>query len=165
MIIRQKRCKQVLLTLLSAGFVVVSLHLLTGDFTDSHYAQRHALLIVPAGICGTLFFSITTLLLFYNLFKTNVILFTDEKGFTTRLGFIPWEEVIRISLCTIGKQKFIGIEIKHVKKLLKANSWYQRKLIRANMAFGYPPITLSLNTTQTDIHVVISEMQKHIAHN
>lgn len=162
-IIKQDRCKQFYLTILSMAFFIAAFWLIIGDFSNNHLAKRYGLLILSVGVCGIMFFGITTLFLFYRLIAPKDILILHKEGFIEHstmasLGFVAWDDVTTITSWVVGKQRMVGVSIKDIDKLLSGKSWYKRKLTYANMTCGYPPITINLNSTKKNIDDVILMM-------
>lgn len=129
----------------------------------NNYISRNPILSISVSIIGILFFSIGVIYMLYKLFLKKIILEINRKGFIDHstiasLGAISWDEVIRITPWIAGRQSLIGIYVKDINKLLVGKVWYKRKLTYANMAYGYPPITINLNSTKEDIDDVILMM-------
>ena len=164
-LVKQKKSKQVWLIILSIALFFGSLHVLTGDFGDSHSGRR-AKSAKPVAICGVLFFGLGGIGLSYQLLKRKYIVIMDDRGFEdhstlANIGFVAWTDVKAMERWVIGKQEFIGIEVWDTDKLLAGKSWYARKLIRANMALGYPPITINLNSAKEEVGEVLAKMREN----
>ena len=164
--IKQDALSHLLLISIAALFAAASFHLLTGDFSDSHFAKYMEWLIVPAGILGLTFFSFATIYCVYRVFKFKYLLTVNKDGFTDystmgSFGYTSWKDVISIRIFTLSKQKLIGVYVKDIEKLLVNTPWYVKKLTKADIAIGYPPITINLNSAKEKPEEVLVIMNKY----
>lgn len=164
--IKQNIMIHISLIFIAISFVACSLHLLTGDFSDSHFARRFEFLIVPVGIIGTIFFSIVAGYSIYRAFKNNYVLIIGVDGFIDSstlgaFGYVAWKNVQSMSILIIAQQKLIGVNIDNTQKLMTKSPWYVKKLVKADMAMGYPPITINLNSAKEKPEEVLAIMNKY----
>ena len=164
--IKQNSIIHISLILIALLLVAGSLHLLTGDFSDSHFAKRVNWLIVPVGVIGTAFFSLVTIYIIYRAFKYKYLLIIDIDGFIDSstlgaFGYVAWRNVQSISIFSIAEQKLIGVNIDNTQKLMNKSPCYVKKLVKADMKMGYPPITINLNSAKEKPEEVLAIMNKY----
>jgi hypothetical protein len=166
-IIKQNIYRHLLLVLGGIILTLASTYLLTGDFSDSDFAKHVSPLIIPVGTMGVLFSCTCTIYAVYRLFAKKDLLIIKEDGFIDHstmasTGFTAWKDVTSIRLICVAKQKMIGVDVNHHDDSVIACSWYVRVLNKANVAAGFPPIAINLNSAKEKPEEIVIIMQRYL---
>lgn len=110
-------------------------------------ATRPALTAQLAGWVGMIFFGACEVAIVKAFFAKGPQVVIDESGIEDRrqpFGRIPWADIRHVYFDRIQRQEFLCIDVYDPEIYLARCSPLCRRLARANMALGFPPITLSL---------------------
>jgi len=69
----------------------------------------------------------------------------------TSVGFVPWEEIKLVKIVTMVSQKYIGIEVNDIDNLMSRISFAKKLALKCNLIIKYPPIIISLNSSEFKI--------------
>lgn len=119
------------------------------------------------GIIGTTFFGVCFFYIIKRALNHKPLLIIGEEGITdtsnaSSIGFVAWEEIESVSVIRVLTQKFIGITVYDIDKLMNGSSTMKQKAIKANLKLKYPPISISLNTADAKISEVLSIIQNRL---
>lgn len=78
------------------------------------------------------------------------------------VGFIPWEEIKNIYVEKSCGQKFIGITIYDLNKLMERISPIKRVVIKASLVLKYAPVGINLNTADMEFDKALSLIQEKL---
>ena len=141
-------------------------------YNDSGYQIakiiRYKHFSIVVAIACIIFSSGGLIIMIYKLVKKGLryLLTTDGRGIQVYLLSatisIEWSEVSQFVKFNLGKQSCIGIEVFNVNELIRKQSLLSRKIIKGNIAFGYPPIVVSMTTTKEDIDYIIRELNNNL---
>ena len=98
------------------------------------------------GVCLFSFYSLRNTL---NLFKQGKAFIVNEKGIEdlrTKWGFIPWFDIVYVSIGVLRSERFLCIEVKDPDKYLSRISAWQRFSNDINKLFGVPMISVFFYT-------------------
>lgn len=106
------------------------------------------------------------------LFNHRKALLIDNRGITDRTnllspGLVPWKDITRIKFSESDGLLTLHIFLCQPNTLMTKLNALQRRLIRANLDLGYPPIRIQLSVKDKkcslqDIKSVISSYHPHI---
>jgi uncharacterized membrane protein YhaH (DUF805 family) len=88
---------------------------------------------------------ISLFFMIYRLFRTKPILTIDENGITDYVasyGFIPWEDIITLSVTNIISFKFISINIKNFDTYLSRKPFFIRFILRIQPSLVNSPMLI-----------------------
>ncbi|MBX4262370.1 hypothetical protein KTC96_06335 [Clostridium estertheticum] len=119
------------------------------------------------GIIGTAFFGVCFFYIIKRALSHKPLLIVGEDGITdmsnaTSVGFVAWEEIEFVSVRRVLTQKFIGITVYDIDKLMKRIPTSKQNAIKANIKFKYPPISIPLNTADMKFNKVLSLIQDRL---
>lgn len=128
---------------------------------------RYKNLSIFVSIAGILFSGGGIIGFVYMLFKCSILLAIEDHGMNINLLFsksifISWGDIKSIAKRKLGNHIFIEIELNDLGKFTNKQLFVKRKLIRANMVCGYPPITINLNSTKENVDDVILMMNYYL---
>lgn len=150
--IRTSKIKIVFGATISLIFSVFSaLMLLRPDGLVSYFFRSPELIWLVGFI--TILFSFISLFYFLKrLFGNGFALIVDEEGIientnATSIGFVPWEDVVKIKKTRIASTDFLIIEVRDAKKYIaKSRNFFQTKIMKMNFKYYGTPITINSNT-------------------
>lgn len=125
------------------------------------------LVYIIIGIIGTTFFGVCFFYIIKRASNHKPLLIIGEEGITdmsnaSSVGFVAWKEIESVSVRRVLTQKFIGITVYDIDKLMNGISPMKQNLIKANLKFKYPPISISFNTADTEFGEVLSIIQNRL---
>ncbi len=148
-IVYQSKMKQVGLSLLGLGMVVLSLFVAFAGSIESNY------LILTLGILSAVFFGICDIYIFKQLIKGKELVILTDDGFydyssaiATNDLLVSWSDVDRIQSKQVINQTFVSIYLKTPDKYLSQLSSYKQKLIAANIEMGLGEINIVLQNAK-----------------
>ncbi|HBL84034.1 MAG: hypothetical protein A2Y17_05650 [Clostridiales bacterium GWF2_38_85] len=133
------------------------------------YDKNIAVIYFAIGIVGTLYFGfLSAYLLFETISPKMAIVLTSEGlfDFTTTgggAGFIPWNNIADTKLYGRKKSKYLGVNIKTPKKVLKEISKKAYEDIMTNIESGMPALVIKCNEigiTPEELAEMITERRK-----
>lgn len=120
-------------------------------FNKDLAAEILSFTVSSSGYWLTLVFFIFAAIFFgfgsYVLFTTKDPLLIRDDGFIDQssylaLGFIPWNEVIRIYPTYVLTEKFLSVELKNQQSYIDKQTSLKRILMKINKASGYSAIQI-----------------------
>ena len=148
-IIRRKRSGQAVFLFCSAMvFVFFLLMIFSSEIPEEFRGFFSAV-----GWIGSILAGANLLLKIRRVIHPRPLLIANSEGifdFSTSasLGFIPWEETGKIKLFAVHGERFVGVEIPHIREILeKAGSRYtaaQKNAVKSNLSLGHPPMLIQL---------------------
>jgi len=155
--ISNSRSKYVLLLLVSIGFVVAGIFLVSfGTASEERGAGWTSLLFF--GACGALFIR--------QLLDSRPRLIIDEHGINDRtlgVGLIPWPEITDAYVKTIRGGDFICLKVRNPEMWLGNLSPVKRAMIKANLALGFTELNINLSGTNANPWLMLELIQKRSA--
>lgn len=157
-IIKENKKKVIRLIILSI------IMLLAGIFDLVIGIIKINLVYIIVAIIGIAFFGVCFFYIIKRSLNQKQLLIIGEDGITdmssvSSVGFVAWEEIESVSVRRILSQKFIGITVYDIDKLMNGISPMKQKAIKANLKLKYPPISISLNTADMEFSEVLSIIQ------
>ncbi len=122
-----------------------------------------AVLTWPVGLAGIGFFGLAGGWLLSRLFSNRVSLVLTQEGLldnSTALpaGRIAWDQIVRVGITTVEKQRFLGIDVRDRSLLTSSDSAFRRWIKDSSVALaGYPvnvPSTV-IDRTLEELHDLI----------
>lgn len=122
---------------------------------------------ISVGIMATIFFGICLIFIIKSAVTSKTLLIISDEGITdmstmSSVGIITWDEIESINAKRIFTEKFIGITVYDIDKIMNRISSSKQMAIRVNMKLNYPPIGISLNTANLKFDYVLSLMQARL---
>jgi hypothetical protein len=115
-----------------------------------------------AGWAGILFFGLGFIAFPVLLFRSGPQVIIDEKGIEdrrSRMGMIPWEDVREVWVGSVHSTRFLCVEVTENGKYLSKLPKHQRMLAEANVALGFPPITICFSGLSPSLDEVLEYIQ------
>ncbi|MDP4094740.1 MAG: STM3941 family protein [Bacillota bacterium] len=150
------------------GLCVLEIIMLTLCAFDLAGGIKHSNLVcIITGIIALIFFGICFVFIIKIALDKKPLLIISDDGITdmTTAGskvFIPWSEIKSISVRKVFTQRFIGIDVYDLDKLMSGISPAKQKIITANLRLKYPPISISLNMANKKFSDVLSLIQNKL---
>jgi len=144
------------LLLLGAGMIAASWFCTT---IDKPFARI-------AGWSGLVFFGLCFVAIALMAFQRTPQVVISEDGIDDRrwkLGVVPWDDVRDMSMRSMGNNRFICVELVDPEKYLGNLSWWQRKLMRANTAVGFPGLVVNCTGLSPGVDEVWAHLQSRAA--
>ena len=143
LIVFPSRWKLVLVLLGAAGFVAVSLWLLT-----LHVGWIAEARVVPAAIAGLGFFGLVFSYCVYRLVRWRPILVIGAEGLVEQsslisVGRLRWDEIDHIVPYAFRGQPMLGIVPRDQKAVMARAGWIARMAMKANGPLGCAPINIA----------------------
>lgn len=166
-IIRESKSESLMLSILSIIMVMASIFVLVTGFYEVNG------IYISIGILGSVFFGICAISIVKRTIKTmnskntQPLLIINNEGISdtstmTSVGFVPWEEIKSVKIVTIVSQKYIGIEVNDIDNLMSRISFAKKLAIKSNSIIKYPPIIISLNSSELKIDKVFSIINERL---
>lgn len=158
--VKQNNGKQLMLLLLA--IIMVTLSVAIFFLNDETSIKR--IVMMAIGVIGTLFFSLCLLFILKRFLHPKDILVINEKGFEDNsslfsVGFVSWDMVKRVYISNVMSQSFISVEVNNLEKLFENLPKSKIKAIKLNQSLGYPPISITLNSTKENMMEVLEKMR------
>ena len=115
------------------------------------------------GWSGLLFFGGCALVGVAQASRRGPRLTIDDDGVldrTLKVGVIAWEDIEDASLIHIQGNPFIALELRDATRYTAQLSPVMQRLVRANVALGYPPLSLNLTGLDADPDQVAELLMK-----
>lgn len=112
------------------------------------------------GLASVLFFGLVAVVMLAKLARTNAGLILDEEGLTDHssglpAGFIPWNDIRKISVTTTGNQRFLVIHVKKPEKYLdREPNLLKRTAMRMNYKLSGSPIHIQVSFLDMDLYTL-----------
>ena len=152
LVIPKARSKQFLHIFGCLVFVVISIVMIAASLAvDEIEPFTQGILFIFGGL-GIITFGLFGIVNVIRLFTIKIALQVDANGIIDNssaiaLGFIPWEDVVSISVREFMSEKLIVVEVSDEEKYLRKLSLFKRKLTD-NRSWGLGIIQINLNQTQ-----------------
>lgn len=123
------------------------------------------LLITIAGYLGILFFGVIALFIVNKLFNTGPGFVIDDNGIVDNssafsVGFIPWEDVVDVSVIEVSGQKLINIKVSDPVDYIKRQPNILAKQTAAtNQRMYGTPINVSANSLQVSFDELYNKIK------
>jgi hypothetical protein len=148
--------------------IILGIIMLTISFLNLAIGITNAnVFYIIIGIIGTAFFGYCFFYIIKRATNNKPLLIISETGITdisnaSSIGFVPWEEIKSVSIIKVLSQKFIGITVYDLDKLINGLPLFKRIIIMANLKLKYPPINITLSTSNMELSEVLSLMQNQL---
>lgn len=157
-IIKENKKKVIRLIILAIIVLLTCIFNLVIGIIESNLAY------IIIGIIGTTFFGVCFFYIIKRSLDHKPLLIIGEHGITdmsnaSSVGFVAWKEIESVSVRRVLTQKFIGITVYDIDKLMNGISAMKQNAIKVNMKFKYPPISITLNTADMEFNEVLSIIQ------
>jgi len=133
-------------------------------------ARFHRIPPVPelVGWAGILFFGFCGGWILSRLFSHRISLVLDRDGLVENSsalpgGRIPWEQITRIGITTVEKQRFLGIDVRDRTLLPSSTSRFRRWLDGQNLGITGFPVNIpstTIDRTLEELHDLIAKYWK-----
>ena len=150
-------------TMIILGFFISlgSIYVLVGGIIEISVVLMIIGLISTTLFCFCFFYIIKTTL------NKKPILVIGKDGIiemstASSVGFVAWEEIESLLVFRVFAQKFIGINVYDLDKLMTRISPIKQMSVKANLLFRFPPLAISLETADGKFNEVLSIMQKRL---
>jgi hypothetical protein len=124
------------------------------------------LLISIAGYLGIVFFGVIALFIINKLFNTGPGFVIDDNGIvdnssTFSVGFIPWEDVVDVSVIEVSSQKLINIKVSDPTDYIKRQPNVLAKQTAAtnNRMYG-SPVNVSANSLRVSFDELYNQIKE-----
>lgn len=151
-----------------AGILVLgSIMLVASIFVLFMGISENEILETILGILATVFFGAIFIFIVKSTISDKPLLIIGEQGITDMstacsVGFIPWEEIKNIYVEKSCGQKFIGVTIYDLNKLMERISPIKRVVIKASLVLKYAPVGINLNTADMEFDKALSLIQEKL---
>jgi hypothetical protein len=162
-VIKQDKKKAIKLLILGSIMLLVSIFVFLNGVFDEE------ILYVTIGIIATLFFGACFMFIAKSTLSDKPLLLIGQDGITdmstaSSIGFIAWEEIKSIYVQKSFNQKFIGINIYDLDKLMKRISLLRRTVIKINLILKFPPVAINLDTADIEFNEALLLIEKNLEH-
>jgi hypothetical protein len=121
------------------------------------------------GLVGVLFFGLCGGWILARLFSNRVSLLLDRVGLIDNSSALPagrieWDQISRVGITTIEKQRFLGIDVKDRTILASSSSAFRRWVDETNLALVGFPVNVPSTTIDRpleDLEAAILRYWKH----
>lgn len=151
-----------------AGILVLgSIMLFASIFVLFIGISEKGILEIILGTLATVFFGAAFIFIVKSNISDKPLLVIGEQGITDMstacsVGFIAWEEIKSIYVEKSCGQKFIGITIYDLNKLIDRISPLKKVVIKANLIFKYAPVAINLSTADMDFDKALALIQEKL---
>lgn len=160
-VIRESKKKVIEGTIMSLFMVFMGIFVLVNGLIDL------SAIFIIIGLLGTIFSSAILIFIIKGIKTKRPLLIIGEDGITdmstlSSIGLIPWEEIKSIEIQKMFADKFIGVDVYDLGKVMKRSSFFSKVNIKSSMLFKHAPLYIRVNTADVEISVVLSLMQKRL---
>lgn len=163
-IIKFSKSKLVFIFLGSLFFVLFGLNILY-----NHKEYDYFLILV--GFISVVFFGFSLVFSLDRIFTKVPGLIINEKGIVdnssgVKAGFIPWQDIIKIDITTVGNNSFVNLIVRDPKKYINKNKNFLKKFFVTinyktfKTAIGIPATALDCDFEYL-FNIINDEFQKH----
>lgn len=154
-VVENDKKKSIKLVLLSIIMIIACIFVFIVSMVE------RSLLVFILGAISTTFFIASFIFIVKRAIKSTPLLIINDAGITDTstafsVGFISWDEIKFVRIQQSQNQKFIGVFVNDVNTIMNRVPLLKRLIIKANLALNYAPISISLNTANTDLSKVLS---------
>lgn len=124
---------------------------------------------IALGIVCALFFGVYLVFMIKRLTMPKIILVIDSSGFIDNSSVISsgkmvfWNEVKEITISSFATQKFICVDLLHPQEYYQSLSPAKRLLVKANCAFSFHGIQITLASTTAKYEDVFEIMKRYLS--
>lgn len=159
MIVKQKQSKQVKLLLMAILMVAASFFCARFRLNTPFWR-----LFQIVGVVGVVFFGFCLVFITMRLIRPKTILIVNGEGVTDcssaiSTGFLPWRDIAGVEVTDMAGQRFVSIRLHDVDAYLEAVPALKATAVKANLALGYPPVSITLQTADHTIDQVMEAME------
>jgi hypothetical protein len=154
----------ILLMLLgSILFVIIGVVMINSEPT-----RKYSLVNIKTwGIIGVVFFSLGGLYFIKKLFDNKPGIILDKNGIWNNSSIISnhmikWDELSRVSLKNIDKEKIIFLYFKDNKSFIKKFNLIEQFILKINLSLYNTPIGISARSLKYDIEKLNKEIKQRI---
>ena len=163
-IINENKKKVIRLIILGIIFLIISIYILTAGIIEEN------LFPIIIGGTGTVVLIAILIFIIKNSLNSVPLLIIGKNGITdmstlSSVGFISWQEIKSINIRKKYGQKYIGITVYSLSKLMDRISIVKQVAIKINLILKYSPVeisALSLGTADIEFNKVVSLLRKRL---
>jgi hypothetical protein len=160
-IINENKSKMIKLLILGSVMLLASIYILVNGLIEANT------FFIIVGAVATIFFGGCFTFIVKRALNPKPLLLIAENGITdmstaSSVGFISWEEIQAIKVQKSFTEKFIGITVYDLNKLMKRISLEKQIVIKISLILKYTPISISLNTAELEFDTVLDLLQKKL---
>jgi hypothetical protein len=158
-----------LLLIGSLLFVAASLCMIIFHVETFFFRNKNVIIFI--GVCGVLFFGVTTLFALRKLLDTKPGIIIDKNGIidnsnSTSLGVIKWSDISEIKIDSINGKKVLVILVNNPDDYIQRDTnAFTRKALEVNYKYLSTPIVIStatLNCRFEDLVEIVQSKFKEI---